>query len=464
MVLLKRTRIRIDYRRCGDGVGVDPRECGLCLRVCAPAVFLLHQTIGAQEEDPYDPRKWRVTPMWPSLCTRCGECVALCPQQAITVKPCENRTGRATGRAEPAASRVLEAGASATAACEESPVPRETADFARCLVIGGSGMLGFEIARQLVAAGKVVRILDLEPPPEPICEALLGDIRSPADVKAACAGLGPTDVVFQTAAAVWNANTPSEVYQQVNVEANRLIIDVCRQLGIRRLVYTSTIDVVVDGRRPIVDGDESLPYPKRMPVDPYSRSKIEAEQMVLAANGPELATCALRPVGMYGPRDRHHLGNVLAMARKGKMPRLGSGKARFSHAYSENVAHAHVLAAAHLFPGSNVAGKVYFIGDHYPASNFFDFMESYLEALQLSVPRWSIPYPVAYGLACIAEKVAPRSNFNRFSVVQTCVDHTFRHDRAEHDFGYRPIVTFDEAFRRTLAYLTASSPRDEAER
>lgn len=342
-------------------------------------------------------------------------------------------------------------------------MPRETADFARCLVIGGSGMLGFEIVRQLVAVGKEVRILDLQPPSEPVCEALLGDIRSPADVEAACTGLGPADVVFQTAAAVWNAATPSEVYQQVNVEANRLIIDVCRHLGIRRLVYTSTIDVVVDGRRPIVDGDESLPYPKRMPADAYSRSKIEAEQMVLAANGPELATCALRPVGMYGPRDRHHLGNVLAMARKGKMPRLGSGKACFSHAYSENVAHAHVLAAAHLFPGSNVAGKVYFIGDHYPAGNFFDFMEPYLEALQLPVPRWSIPYPVAYGLAYVAEKVAPRSNFNRFSVVQTCVDHTFRHDRAECDFGYRPIVSFDEAFRRTLAYLTAPARRDEAE-
>ena len=166
---------------------------------------------------------------------------------------------------------------------------------------------------------------------------------------------------------------------------------------------------------------------------------------MLAANGPDLATCALRPVGMYGPRDRYHLGNILAMARKGNKLRLGSGKACFSHAYSENVAHAHVCAAAHLFPGSQVAGQAYFIGDHYPASNFFDFMEPYLEALDLPVPRRRIPYPVAYGLACVAEVVAPRSNFNRFAVVQTCVDHTYRHDRAERDFGYRPIVSREEA-------------------
>jgi nucleoside-diphosphate-sugar epimerase len=314
-------------------------------------------------------------------------------------------------------------------------------------------MLGFEIVRQLVAAGKVVRILDLQPPPRPICEALLGDIRSRSDIERACSGLSSTDVVFQTAAAVWDVRTAPEVYEQVNVEGNRLVVDVCRTLGIGRLVYTSTIDVVVDGRRPIVDGDESLPYPKRKPADPYSRSKIEAERLVVAANGVELATCALRPVGMYGPRDRYHLGNILAMARRGNKLRLGSGKALFSHAYSENVAHAHVLAATHLFPGSKVAGQVYFVGDHYPAANFFDFMEPFLEALDLPVPRWSIPFPVAYALAYVVEKVVPRSNFNRFSVIQTCVDHTYRHDRAERDFGYCPIVSGEEAFRRTLEYL-----------
>jgi nucleoside-diphosphate-sugar epimerase len=331
--------------------------------------------------------------------------------------------------------------------------PGDERPFDRCLVIGGSGMLGFEIVRQAVAAGKQVRILDLEPPPQTLCDSLQGDIRSRADLDAACSGLGEDDVVFQTAATVWDPKTPDSLYEHVNVAGNRLVVDVCRKLGVGRLVYTSTIDVVVEGRRPIVDGDESLPYPKRIPRDAYSRTKIAAEQLVLAENGPELATCALRPVGMYGPRDRYHLGNILAMARKGNKIRLGDGTARFSHAYSENVAHAHGLAAAHLFPGSRVAGQAYFIGDHYPARNFFDFMEPYLEALDLPVPRRSIPYPVAYALASVVERVAPRSNFNRFSVIQTCVDHTYRHDRAERDFGYCPIVSEQEAFERSLADL-----------
>lgn len=331
-----------------------------------------------------------------------------------------------------------------------APAPDATLDFKRCAVIGGAGMLGFEIARQLVAAGKQVRILDPEPAPEPLCEVRSGDIRCRDDLTAACAG---ADVVFQTAAAVWNRGAPPALYDEVNVQGNRLAVEVCRELGIERFVYTSTIDVVVDGRRPIVDGDESLPYPARPPKDHYCRSKIEGERLVLAANGPRLATCALRPVGMYGPRDRYHLGNMLAMARKGNRIRLGSGRARFSHAYSENVAHAHICAAFRLFPGSPVAGQTYFVGDHYPAQNFFDFMAPFLEALDLPVPRRRIPYPLAYALATAAELVAPRSNFNRFAVIQTCVHHTYKHDRAMQDLGYRPIVSREEAFRRTLECL-----------
>lgn len=81
-----KTRISIDYSRCGDGTGVDPRSCCACLRACKPAVFLLHETLGAMEQNPYDPQKWRVTPLWPDLCNGCMKCAELCPQGAVTVK------------------------------------------------------------------------------------------------------------------------------------------------------------------------------------------------------------------------------------------------------------------------------------------------------------------------------------------------------------------------------------------
>ena len=70
---MKRTRIAIDYGLCGDGVGVDPRPCGLCLRACDPAVFLLHETLGAREEDPFDPQAWRITALWSLILITAGQ-------------------------------------------------------------------------------------------------------------------------------------------------------------------------------------------------------------------------------------------------------------------------------------------------------------------------------------------------------------------------------------------------------
>jgi nucleoside-diphosphate-sugar epimerase len=345
----------------------------------------------------------------------------------------------------------------------------ETRPYLQAAVLGASGMLGFEIARQLLAAGKRVRTLDLQALPEaegfpaPADGHVLGDIRDRQALLRACRG---AEVVFQAAAAVWDPRTPARVFQEVNVEGNRSVLEACRELGVRRLVYTSTLDVVVDGRRPIVDGDESLPYPRRLPRDPYSRSKLLAEKMVLGANGPELATCALRPVGMYGPRDRYHVGSFVAMARRGLSLRLGSGAARFSHVFSVNAAYAHLLAAERLWPAGPsgsaggagpAAGQCYFLCDHYPASNIFDFMAPFLEALRLPAPRRRIPYALAYLLACLAELAAPRSNFNRFAVVQTCVDHTFLGRKAERELGYAPLVSREEAFDLTLAWLKAQA-------
>ncbi len=83
---MKKNIITIDYSICGDGNKTDPRKCGKCLRVCDPAIFLLHQTVGAKEENPYDPQIWRITPLWISLCTRCMKCVDICPENAIKVE------------------------------------------------------------------------------------------------------------------------------------------------------------------------------------------------------------------------------------------------------------------------------------------------------------------------------------------------------------------------------------------
>ncbi|MHA1503999.1 MAG: NAD-dependent epimerase/dehydratase family protein, partial [Candidatus Heimdallarchaeota archaeon] len=83
-------------------------------------------------------------------------------------------------------------------------------DFERCLVIGGAGMLGLEIAKQLHQEGKYVRILDIESVTEVNgIESLVGDIRNTEAVRNAGKDI---DLVFQTAAAIWDPKMPNHIF------------------------------------------------------------------------------------------------------------------------------------------------------------------------------------------------------------------------------------------------------------
>lgn len=311
-------------------------------------------------------------------------------------------------------------------------------------------MLGRAIVSQLVEQGKTVRVIDIEPAKDDRAEIIVGDIRDAADVRKACEGV---DTVIHAAAAIWDPKLPPTIYYDTNVVGTQLIIDTCIQLRIPRLVYTSTMDVIMHGKHGQRLADESLPYPTDYrKMNRYAYSKMLGEQAVIKSNGPTFSTCALRPVGMYGPGDKYHLPNVIKNAKSGINIRLGNGKAQFSHVFSGNAAYAHILAAEHLVPNSPVAGQTYFITDHH-TGNFFDFMNPFLEQLGISVPKRSIPYGLANVLAWFSEKFSPNSNFNRFSVYCLCLDHTFVHDRATRDFGYKPIFSAEEAFEITLEWL-----------
>jgi len=81
-----RTKIKIDYMKCGPKGKVDPRDCAKCLKVCDPCVLLRHEDLKFKEDNIYDPQHWKITAIWPSLCTLCFKCVEVCPEDAITIR------------------------------------------------------------------------------------------------------------------------------------------------------------------------------------------------------------------------------------------------------------------------------------------------------------------------------------------------------------------------------------------
>ena len=326
-----------------------------------------------------------------------------------------------------------------------------------CLVFGATGMLGTALVEQLLARGKKVRVFVRKPVPYDRVEQAVGDITDEDDVRRAVEGV---DVVFQTVAIIdWNPSKPHLLYD-VNVKGNHNVVEACVAAGVKKLIYTSSIDVVFDGCD-LHYADESLPYPDKH-LDHYSLSKTMAEQEVIAANGRGgLLTCSLRAAGIYGPGDRVRLPTVIEALRKGKPPRLGNGTSIFSHVYVENVAHAHILAAEKLEEGSPVAGQCYFITDH-DATNFFDFVyDDICRALGYEVSERGIPYRLAKLVATVSEwwvklrKGDKAPLLTHYTVAATCRDFSFTHAKATRYFGYEPIVSREEAIKRTIDDLRA---------
>lgn len=323
------------------------------------------------------------------------------------------------------------------------------------LVIGGNGFLGFALVQALKKIGlKTLRSFDLSRSPDPDIESVVGDLRNPEQVLQACTSI---DTVFQTASLVDWGPRSRERLMAINVQGNRNVIDACQQSGVKRLIYTSSIDVVFDGN-PIRNGDESLPYPQKH-LDDYGHSKALAEQDVLNANSKDgLQTCSLRAAGIYGPGDRNRFPPILSAARAGKMMYMGDGSARFDHVYITNMVEAHLRAAQALQPGSQVSGEAYFITDH-NTGNFYNFLSPFLSALKLNVPTRRLPTSIVYSLAVILESLSriglgPSTPLlTRYVVLSTCVDFYFTSQKAKRDFGYIPVVSQEQAFSETLAWL-----------
>lgn len=193
----------------------------------------------------------------------------------------------------------------------------------RVLVLGASGFIGGHIARAALAQGWQVRGLRRSAAvghlTEPEIEWHTGDLADPASLIPAMQGC---DVVFHAAAYYPSPRRPRPLQEHLATGAQEIqsVLDACRQAGIRRLVYTSTlttIDQPPPSQNRLAD-ERDIYQPENPPVSAYHEVKILMENAALAANGPELEVIVTNPTAVFGPGDVHlTLSPILIAAARG---------------------------------------------------------------------------------------------------------------------------------------------------
>lgn len=322
------------------------------------------------------------------------------------------------------------------------------------LVTGASGFIGLALTRALVARGFVVHALNRGA--SPALEALAsagqvvafrGDV---ADAGTAAQAARGCAIAFHVAAkaGVWGSYAD---YHRANVVGTERVIDACRAAGVPRLVFTSSPSVAHAGGD--IEGlDESAPYPARYAAA-YPETKARAERAVLAANGPTLATLAVRPHLVWGPGDTNLTPRILERARRGRLVLVGGGYKRIDATYIDSAVHAHLCALDRLAPGAPCAGRAYFIaqGEPMPLRTLvFGILDAYgLPARARSVPRrLAVALGGAIELGWRALGRAGEPPLTRFVAEQLGTAHWFDLSAARRDLGYAAPVTTAEGLER----------------
>jgi len=181
----------------------------------------------------------------------------------------------------------------------------------KILITGADGFIGSHLTEHLVKAGADVRAFVyynsfnswgwLDEADDNIKKAIdvfAGDIRDPHGVRTA---MKDCDVVLHLAALIaipYSYHSP-DTYVDTNVKGTLNVVHAARELGVERVVHTSTSEVYGTAR--FVPITESHPLQGQ---SPYSASKIGADQMALSFHSSfETPVAVIRPFNTYGPRQ-----------------------------------------------------------------------------------------------------------------------------------------------------------------
>ncbi len=274
-----------------------------------------------------------------------------------------------------------------------------------CAVTGANGFIGSQVVRECLRRGHQVTALvgaDLG------CENLAAlpvelrdlDLLDPAGVRRALAGC---DALVHTAAcyAFWMPD-PRHLYR-VNVEGTRHVLEAARELGVRRIVHTSsaaTLSPGLDaGGAASSPGDEDAVLDLRQFRGAYKTSKAMAEVVALREAARGLRVVIVHPTSVLGPGDRRPTptGSIIVHYLN-----------RHMKAYAElmqnlvdvrDVAAGHVLALEQGRPGERyVLG-----GENLRMSEVLRLLE---EITGIPAPSFAIPHPLLGAIGRLNEWIA----------------------------------------------------------
>ncbi|HTU29251.1 MAG TPA: NAD-dependent epimerase/dehydratase family protein [Solirubrobacteraceae bacterium] len=214
----------------------------------------------------------------------------------------------------------------------------------RVLVTGGSGFIGRHVVRALAGAGAVVRVIDLQPHPDPSVDIVVGDIAEPDAVTRAFDGGMDSVVHLAAVTSVLKSIEEPERTFRTNVIGTNAILEGAKAAGVSSLAFASTNAVTGPMTTPKIS--ESLAL---NPLTPYGSTKAADEMLMSAYTAVYGVRCApIRLTNVYGPGMQAKdsiVARLMRCIRLGtEFEVYGDGSQIRDYVHAEDVMQAMVLA------------------------------------------------------------------------------------------------------------------------
>jgi nucleoside-diphosphate-sugar epimerase len=312
------------------------------------------------------------------------------------------------------------------------------------LVTGGSGFLGINLIRHLLARGVAVTSLDIEPftyPEKTRVNAIVGDIRDKAAVQRALEGV---DAVVHCAAAL-PLYTPDDIFT-TDVVGTRIVLESAREAGVKRAVHISSTAVYgIPDHHPLLEDD------RLDGVGPYGQAKIQAEMIALQERAKGLVVPIIRPKSFIGPERLGVFSLLYDWALDGRnFPMLGRGNNRYQLLDVEDLCTAIWLC---LTLPSEQVNDAFNIG-----AELFGTMKSDYQAVLDAAGFGKHIVGIPAGPAILALRVLEKMGISPLYkwVYETASKDSFVSiDRAKARLGWRPVYSNRDALLRNFEWYKA---------